>query len=39
MKSLKNLLILLLGIAVMACTQQQKNVETMKENADRKSVV
>jgi D-lyxose ketol-isomerase len=33
MKSSKNLLILLLGIAFMACTQQQNNVEIMKEKA------
>jgi len=33
MKSFKNLLILLLGVAFFACTPQPKNVEVMKEKA------
>ena len=33
MKSLKNLLILMFGMAFLACTNQQKNVEIMKEQA------
>lgn len=33
MKSFKNLLILLLGVAFLACTPQPKNVEVMKEKA------
>ena len=33
MKSLKILLILVFGIALLACSNQQKNVETMKEKA------
>jgi D-lyxose ketol-isomerase len=33
MKLSKSILVLMLGLVVMACTQQQKNIEVMKEKA------